>query len=129
MAAFGAIPLAVFRALCPNGLVLIIVFSSCNQIGRGFCGQLQGGWKELYENAIGEYSDEIRIERIPCESNYINAYMNGDEVDPVLIKSLHQALYNEQDEIGWFTLLVYDSEGKYLLSHSASGKFFLQTGD
>jgi len=107
----------------------LLLVSSCNQITAFFCGELEGDLKALYQHAERKYADKILIERIPCEAIYINAYLLDNEVDSILVNSLHQDLYNQQKKIGWQTILVCDKAGNYLFSHSSKGKFYQQSGD
>lgn len=109
--------------------LLLLVHYSCSRITEFFCGELEGDLKALYQHAERKYVDKILIERIPCEAIYINAFLLDNEVDSILVNSLHQDLYNQQKKIGWQTILVYDKAGNYLFSHSLPGQFYQQSGD
>lgn len=106
--------------------ILILILESC---GSFLCGELTGDWKEMYEKAQVEYSNDLSVERIPCDFFYIKVVNKGNTIDTNVIHNVHKELFNVNKKIGWEVLMVYDANENYIFSHSYNGKMYVQTGD
>jgi hypothetical protein len=102
--------------------VFVSMFFLCKNVDKALCGEFKGEWKGNYEKASKMYPNQFSIETIPCESYYINVFAKTQFIDTSKIGLLHEALYNEQSNIGWLSIKVYDKMGNFSFSHHHSGK-------
>jgi hypothetical protein len=119
-------------------LLIIFVLCSCNYL----C-QLGTYEKDVIEKVERVYSKDIKLAVIPCESIYINCYIQSNQLDTLLIHKIHSELYNPikggwqidtllihkiHSELynpikgGWQTMIIYDKKGNYLFDHHFTGK-------
>ena len=107
-------------------ILLSILLNSCNYI---LCGELTGEWKNQLEKAK-TFNKDFIIENIPCEFSYINLTINSNIIDTASIREIHKILYNEEHKVvGWGSILVYDSNHKYLFTHNHRGNIYVESGD
>ena len=116
-----------------NRLVYVFItllFSTTNMsCNRVLCGPLNKDYQNLIDSANARFIDYFSVESIPCEFNYINLKLHTLNIDSTQIREAHKILYCMDKKLGWPTVLVYDSNGNYIISHSKNGKFYYQTGD
>lgn len=98
---------------------------SCNFI----CGKLNVNEQKMIDSVNSYYVNKFRIENIPCEYIYINLKLYSNKIDTISINQAHKILYDEKKKLGWQTIIIYDKNGKYVISHSNNGVFYYQTGD
>jgi len=98
------------------------VFSSCDHFTKWFCGELSAKDKKKLDQVNALYGEVCYVEYIPCETFYLNLYLQKSEVDTTIIGKIHYGLYNEIDRSGWPSIDVYDSKRNYLFSHNYDGK-------
>ena len=99
---------------------------SCNS----FCGELDNKWKIKLENANAKYSNYLLLENIPCENSYLRLKLKTDHLDTLIIHAVHADVYSQNiPHDGWATILIYDKNNNYILSHHHTGNFFKQEGD
>lgn len=104
----------------------LIINLSCSKI---LCGSLDKEYQDLIDSVNTKFKDSFSIEYIPCEFNYINLKLNTQNLDSTLVREAHQILYNPDKKTGWPTILIYDDNKNYIISHSKNNKFYYQTGD
>ncbi len=108
--------------------LLLVLFScclvfSCNQLNKLLCGELTGDLKKMHEEASSKYNGYCLIEVIPCENYYLNVLLvEAQKVDTLKIDNLHRILYDEVNRLGWESIHVLNKDGKFLFSHSYTGK-------
>jgi hypothetical protein len=83
----------------------------------------------MIESSNAICKDKCRVEYIPCESNYVKLYSVSPVLDSMLIEKVHEKLYESKTREGWPSIMIYDSQGSYIISHGYSGNFYKQAGD
>jgi hypothetical protein len=104
-------------------LLILLIFS----IPR--CGEITDELQRKLATVNSLYGDKIDIEVIPCEMRYLNIRLKELPAKEIPFDSIHAMLYDKAGRSGWITLMVYDSTGKYLFSHSSENKIYIQHGD
>jgi len=83
----------------------------------------------MIDSVNNSYNDKFIVKNIPCEYIYINLKLYSNKMDTISINEAHKILYDEKKKIGWQTIMIYDKNGRYVISHSNNGRFYYQTGD
>lgn len=115
--------------------VIFVVFSlsllnyGCDRLSNRFCGPLSNQKQTMIESGKDVCKDKCRIEYVPCEFNYVKLYWVSTDLDSTLIGSVHQKLYDDKTREGWPTIMIYDDQGSYLITHGHRGNFYNQSGD
>lgn len=104
----------------------VIINMSCNKL---LCGSLDKRYQDLIDSVNIKFKNHFSVENIPCDFNYIKLKLYTQDLDSTLIEDAHKVLYNSEKKIGWPTILIYDNNKDYIISHSKNNKFYYQTGD
>ena len=107
-------------------LSCLFILSSCTDI---FCGKINKKQQRMLDTVNLRYNSTFEVEPIPCDYIYLKVKYKITKVDTLLLDEAHDLLYNENQKIGWQTLLIYNEEGEYIFSHSKNGNTYYQTGD
>jgi len=105
---------------------IIIINISCNKL---LCGTLDKEHQNLIDSVNIKFKDYFSVVNVPCEYNYIKLELQTSNMDSTLIEETHKILYDPIKKIGWPTIIIYDNNGNYIISHSKNNKFFYQSGD
>ncbi len=101
-----------------------LLLSSCDYLTRIFCGNLVEVEQKMVDTVEKNYGKYVSVKPIPCENLYIRIYLKEDLRDTVILHSIHDELYNEKTTDGWQDMIVHDTQGRYLFTHTYSGKIF-----
>lgn len=103
-----------------------IYFSGLTDV---LCGGLTPDLEHKIAAGTKLYGNDVDIEVIPCENNYINIRIKNEAYTVSLFDSLHEHLYDKKTKSGWGTLVIFDNKGQYIFSHYKNNKVYRQTGD
>ena len=118
-------------------ILIIIILIACalfvllksNWLDDVLCGQPNQELQSKLNKVNNAYREKIQLEVIPCETRYLNVTVKSGSVSEIRLDSIHHILYDKNLHSGWITLMVYDSMGNYLFSHSSENQIYRQHGD
>ena len=88
------------------GLILVIVFNSCDAFDKALCGEIQGRQKVFIDSVNIVYEDRLVLSQVPCYPGYLKIDLKTN-IEAKDLDSLETA-YNRL--IGFAELLVYDRD-------------------
>ena len=104
----------IFSKLKLKSILLLLIINlvfGCDWVLKEMCGEITDAQKTMIDELEQLTNNEIKIAVIPCETRYVNVYIEKSISDSILYR-IHDSV---RLNLPWNTLSIYSFEDNHLL--------------